>query len=317
MKIEKILLPTDFSDCAHAALDHALFLARQHGAQLHLLHVIVLHGEDPLETSQRFPDREDIFGRLEQLAQGEMRELLSAHEGESLRLFEHQRRAISAAPAILEVAEELGIDLIVIGGHGRRGLRRFFLGSVAEEVVRTAPCPVLTLRRSVADGGVHRFGHILVPVDFSPHARRALANARSLASLYGAELHLLHVVEAPVVPPSYGPLYSAAATGVAFGDLAQEVEDNLRGLLSQVEGPDVTSNLQVTEGIAAPSITRWAEKIGADLIIIATHGLSGLEHFLLGSVTEKVMRTAPCPVLVLKHPDAPENFPLEAARHQA
>ena len=317
MKIEKILLPTDFSDCAHAALDHALFLARQHGAQLHLLHVIVLHGEDPTETSQRFPDREEIFSRLEQLAGGEMRDLLAAHAEESLRLFEHQRRSISAAPAILEVADELGADLIVLGSHGRRGLRHFFLGSVAEEVVRTAHCPVLTLRESSSRGGTPRFGHLLVPVDFSPHARRALETARQLADLYGSELHLLHVVESPVIPPSYGPLYSAAAAGVAFSDLAREVEENLRDLLSRVEGPDVNSNLQVVEGIAAPSITRYAEKIGADLIVIATHGLSGLEHFLLGSVTEKVMRTAPCPVLVLKQPETPEDFPAEAAKHGA
>ena len=312
MNIRKILLPTDFSECANAALDHALFLARQHSAELHLLHVVVLHDDDPFDPTHHFPDSGELFERLQRLAAGELENLLTPRSTENLRIFEHQRRAFSAAPAIIEAADELGVDLIVLGGHGRRGLRRFFLGSVAEEVVRTAECPVLTLRQTVGERGVRPFERLLAPIDFSTPARQALGAARSLAEVYGAELHLLHVVEAPAVPPSFGPLYSAAAAGVAFGDLAREVEGNLRQLLEETKGPEVDSRLEVAEGIAAPTITRYAEQRDCDLIVIATHGLTGLEHFLLGSVTEKVMRTAPCPVLVLKQENASDLMTAEA-----
>src|SRR5690606_34769986 len=106
-------------------------------------------------------------------------------------------RDVAAAPAILQYARDQEMDLVVMGTHGRRGLRRLFLGSVAEEVVRLSVCPVLTVHAGPIRSEA-LFGDILVPIDFSPHSKAALRAAASLAPELGASLDLLHVVEEPL-----------------------------------------------------------------------------------------------------------------------
>lgn len=308
MRIRKILWPTDFSACAGAALSHAIYVAHRHGAALELLHVVVLHDHDPFHPTYHFPDREAIFQRLESLAAAGMKEQLSAHDGAALAIGEHQTRAVDAAPDILRFAADRDVDLIVMGGHGRRGLRRFVLGSVAEEVVRLARCPVMTVREQdpPRPPGIRR---IVAPVDFSEHGAAAFKAALAIARIHGAELDLLHVVEAPVYRQYHEPR-SAAAGSTSLVDRARR---SLERFILETEEPEVPTRMQAVEGIAAPSITAYAARTGADLIVIATHGLTGLEHFLLGSIAEKVVRTAVCPVLTLKGPPGPDAHEAMAA----
>ena len=148
MQLEKILMPTDFSACANSALAHAVDLAEHFDAELHLLHVVVLHQEDPYSPGQAFPGLEELHLRMEEAASHEMQLSIDAPRAAGLRVVETQARHVAAAPAILDYADRENVDLIVLGTHGRRGLRRFLLGSVAEEVVRSARCPVLTYRES-------------------------------------------------------------------------------------------------------------------------------------------------------------------------
>ena len=121
-------------------------LAKQFDAELHLLHVVVLHQDDPHSLGQAFPGLEELHQRMEEAAASEMKRSIDGPRDAGLRVVEAQKRHVAAAPAILEYAEREDVDLIVLGTHGRRGLRRFLLGSVAEEVVRSAHCPVLTYR---------------------------------------------------------------------------------------------------------------------------------------------------------------------------
>lgn len=300
MDIKRILLPTDFSECSNAALDHALFLAEHFKAGLDLLHVVVLHEIDPWESARDgFPDREDIERRLREMAAGEMKGLLEERETGRLEIRERQRRGVAAAPAIVEYATEEDVDLVVMGAHGRRGFRRFLLGSVAEEVVRLAPCPVLTLRSADPASALHKVDDVLVPFDFSKHSKTALAAAAETASSYGARLHLLHVIEPIMEPHPYVPVHYRPES-FDLPQLKARVEEDLGPIIAEVVGDTVPCETHVLEGHPAWCIVDQAEKLGADLIAMATHGRTGLAHFFLGSVTEKVVRGAHCPVLTIK-----------------
>ncbi len=224
-----------------------------------------------------------------------MSRALEGH-GDGLKFICAQLRSISAAGAILEYAAEHNIDLITLGTHGRRGLRRLLLGSVAEEVVRLAPCPVLTVPERAGGTTPGQVRRILVPVDFSEHARLALSHASQLAALYGARLELLHVIAEVVYPDFYPPL--VPPLGAVSDELRERSQTRLRDLLAQVPHPDADTH--VGSGPAAHEIVRFAEDLPADLIVIASHGLTGIRHMLLGSVTEQVVRRAPCPVFTVK-----------------
>ncbi len=283
--LKTILVPRDFSEGSEQALAYASALARRVGAALHLLYVEVLY--------------EDAYspGPIAEAAPAGVHERLT--EGvEGLAVQHAVERDIAAAPAILAYADAHDVDLIVMGTHGRRGLRRLLLGSVAEEVVRLAPCPVLSVRRLEDVAPSDRFDRLLVPTDFSEHARLALVHARELAALYGTGIDLLHVVEEQLHPAFYN-------TGVtSIYDLQPDIEEKamaeLHRFFEASGGPAAPVTYYVRHGHAAREIADFATEQGNGLIVMATHGLRGLEHFLLGSVTDKVVRRAPCPVFTVK-----------------
>lgn len=298
LEISKILVPTDFSNCARAAFTQGLALARQHRAELHLLHVMMSHDEDPYSLVYQVSDQSTILQQQEELCRSTMEVLIDKHDTEGLEVHRHLRRAFAAAPAILDFVAEQGVDLLVIGGHGRRGLRRFLLGSVAEEVVRLAPCPVLTVREASQPLDFSSLGRIVVPVDFSAHSRLAFELARDLATA-GSRLELVHVVELPVYPHYYDILHDQSQE-FAFPQIAVKVEEALARFVAEAGGPEVECRAKVLEGPPAASLAEYVSSSGADLLVIATHGLTGLRHLLLGSVTEKLVRSVTCPVLTLK-----------------
>jgi nucleotide-binding universal stress UspA family protein len=292
LKFKKILFPTDFSSCADQAFSHAVYLAREYKAELHMLHASMLF------TADYFGYMQDVYLKLRQLAMEHIASVIESHKAEDLKIEKVEKPAASPASFILEYAEENDIDLIIMGTHGRRGFGHLFLGSIAEEVVRLAPCPVFTVREREEPMAAAKLSRILVPIDFSEHSRKALSHAKEIASTYGARLQLLHVIEEPIYPAFY----------MAFGiynpsflpDLEEESRKELRKLLEESEGPKVEADIYVTHGRAAFGIIRFAETNGTDLIVTATHGLTGIKHLLIGSVAEKVVRLAPCPVFTLK-----------------
>ncbi len=297
LTISKILYPTDFSKCASHALPHTLDLARQYGCELHLLHALVMHDADPSNISHRLPDMEELYKALEEHAEMQMKAALEGQEEAGLQVKSALVRAISAAGAILDYAAENEIDLIAMGTHGRRGLRRLLLGSVAEEVVRLAPCPVLTVPERL-DVPAGRIESIVVPVDFSEHAKLALLYATEFAAAYHARLHLLHVVDEVIYPDFYPPVVPSG------GSITEELRDQslqrMRSLLTDIEHTQTNKEVHVRAGRAAPEIASFTAELAADLVVIASHGLTGISHMLLGSVTEQLIRRAHCPVLTVK-----------------
>jgi nucleotide-binding universal stress UspA family protein len=294
LKVNRILWPTDFSRCAKQALGHAVHWARQYDAELHALHAMVLLQDDPYH----FPNKDEINQQLKDIALSQMSETIKALQADDLVIKQAQVRGISTAPAILGYAKENDCDLIVMGTHGRRGLGHLFLGSVAEEVVRLASCPVLTIREKADPASAEIMKHILVPVDFSKSAQQALVYAKEMAAFYHACLQLLHVVEQIIHPAFY---MATGASELAFApDLKARTKEAMERLLQETPGPKVPVELHVIEGHAARDIVNFAESFHSDLVVIATHGRTGLEHMLLGSVAEKVVRRAKCPVFTVR-----------------
>lgn len=173
------------------------------------------------------------------------------------------------------------------------------LGSVAEEVVRRAECSVMTVppeaRGPVVDGPET----ILVPTDFSEHADRALEQAVELARVTGAELLLYHVVEEMLFPDTYSAVAPPEAEEKGAAPL-QRAREALERKIDDLGEPDLEASVEVEWGHAATRISDFAGDRDVDLIVIASHGLTGLERVLLGSVTEMVVRSAPCPVFTVK-----------------
>jgi nucleotide-binding universal stress UspA family protein len=296
--IRKILYPTDFSPCASHALPHALDLAERHRAELHLLHAIVLHEGDPANAAHQLPNIEELYRTLEEQTEAQLRAISDEYSGGALEIKHALVRSISAAGATLDYAAESDIDLVVMGTHGRRGLKRLLLGSVAEEVVRLAPCPVLTVPERRDGRPVEQVTRIVVPVDFSEHANLAIAYAKELAVFYEADMHLVHVMD-EIVYPDFYPAAMPSGESITEQLRGQSLE-RMNDLLAQISDPHVEAHTHVRSGRAAPAIAEFAQQQSADLIVIASHGLTGIRHMLLGSVTEQLIRRAPCPVFTAK-----------------
>ena len=289
LSIRRILWPTDFSTGAARAFPHAAALASWHDAELHVLNV----KEDgaSADEDRSFPIPHDT-----------LQDLL-APEGDppqhvdlgALTIAQEQREDESPPNAIVSYADNRDIDVIVAGTHGRRGLQRLLIGSVAEEVLRTASCPVLTVRgdEERAAGGSVR--NILVPVDFSEASMEALRHAKELALTYGAQITLLHAVEEVVYPSAYG----IEPTNMPGPQVIDRVEQNLAELARTELGYEHVV-VEANVGYAPSTILDYANGHDIDLVVIATHGRTGLERMLLGSVAERVVRRSPAPVFVVK-----------------
>jgi nucleotide-binding universal stress UspA family protein len=299
LPIKKILHPTDFSTGAATAFDHALHLARHHEAELHLLHVIPTLGEDPIRDAYDEAAEDDAFAEhLRKQAEAHMHALAEDQPYRDVSLRRVLTRGAAAGPRILEYADAEDIDLIVMGTHGRRGVKHLLLGSVAEEVVHRASCPVLCVRHEEGPAYEARpIQRILVPLDFSNYAAPLLEAAKEMAGRYGAQLHLLHVI----IPLSF-PFSVTASLSIhdLVPHIIEQTQARLEALLQDTAGPDVSARVHVREGQPAPTIVEVAREQRADLIMIAPLGLSGLERFFLGSVAERVLRTASCPVLLAR-----------------
>ena len=300
--LQRILCPTDFSECAHQAFAQALLLAKQLDAELHTLHAIVLHESDPYNPAYHFPNSDEAWHRLSKIATSEMTDLVKLHQQKAVEVRQVQKRGTAAGPVILEYTKEHDIDLIIMGTHGLRGARRFFLGSVTEEVMRFAECPVLTLREKTRPRPHGSMQTLLAPVDFSENSKSSWALAKQLAHSNGAHLHLTYVLEAR----HYAGFWSVVGDDLVpnADELKGLAEEKLRRLAEEVPGPAVSQEFHVSIGRSISEILSLATKIEADLIVVGSQGHSPLEDLMLGSTAEGIVRRASCPVLTVKAPSS-------------
>jgi nucleotide-binding universal stress UspA family protein len=287
----RILVATDFSTTADAAETLAFRLARSLRAKLHVVHVRVIL-EDPLMAQEH----QHEIARLVDSSDDDSEKALA--EGrtdvDDIDVETHLVRSISAAEAITEVASDQACELVVMGTHGRRGIKHFLIGSVAENVVRTVKLPVLTVRpdcRLFDDRPVR----ILVAHDFSDQSCRAVEVAAAWASAFDSEITLLHVVEPVVYPEFYTINVVSDDVMTRLRDRATEALD---GAADELVG-DRAAATMVLIGRAADTILSEAESGNFDLVVMGTRGLSGLEQLVLGSVAESVLRRCPVPLLTV------------------
>lgn len=293
LRFKSLLVPVDFSGPSLKALDYALGLAAEFGSQLRLLHVLepsaVFNSDYPAYATW---DRVAVNGakiRLDALIHKKFGDLDSA--GADVRLGR-------AYKIICAKARKEKTDLIILGTHGLTGLKRLFLGSTTEKVVRHAPCSVLVTRERKGKSGKSGFKpkKILVPTDFSVPAKQALDSAIALAKQYNSQIQLLNVV----------PFHYAVADfdevnyRVLESDLKEAGEKGLASLSKSIARKNISVVTRLRRGRPATEIAETASETGADLIVISTHGHTGWERALLGSTTEEVVRHAPCPVLVTR-----------------
>lgn len=301
LSLQRILVPTDLSPSAHRALDAAADLARRCDAELHILHVYPSAGAGPvfgffydlMGTTSPDAMRSHLADRIER----ETRERTT-----DLARVEHvHREGTHVAAEILAYADEVGADLIAMGTHGHRSLEHLTLGGTAGDVIRKADCPVLTIREGAVDElpDLSSLRHVLVPIDFSPHASEALRLARDVGALYEAELSLLFVAETRVVPIFQDTGLPALTTLQMDPEITDRAEEALRQLYEDVEAPSLPASFHVRHGHPAHEVLDFARSEDVDLVVMATHGQTRERRFLLGGVTERVVRKAPCPTLTL------------------
>jgi nucleotide-binding universal stress UspA family protein len=296
--ITNILVPIDFSRGSLKAIPYALAISRQFGATVHLLHVV--------DTSQYLPP---TLLTLPLVPQTELnRQLLKRLQAVALKFSAAGKIEVHNPPEgrayeeICAAARQLKTDLIVIATHGYTGYKRTFLGSTAERVVQHSPCPVLVVRhhhRSLvrSNGQVSPTGfqprRILIPLDFSDCSQAAFDYGLQIARDLGAGLTLLHVVN----PHHYHFGHEYAALD-ASGLMAAARDSSRKQMWKIVKKTNLRCSVEVKQGSPAMEICKYANK-KVDLIIISTHGRSGLRHALIGSTAERVVRHADGPVLVV------------------
>ena len=287
--LRTILVPVDFSAHSRAAFDAALALARTAESKIVLVHA--LHFPSDLRLTS------DWWATMRAAATQGIGELCEVAEEAGVDV-DSEISSDHPVEAITRAARERKADLVILGSHGHGFLRHALLGSVAARVLGTAPCPVLSINQNAAAREhAMQIRRIVVATDFSPAADAALRYARELAGLLGARLHLVHAYHVDVPAAVPGSVTLAPSFMEGLRDAAQQQLDP-RAAEARSDGLEVTTELVCEPAVGA--LIDAAEHADADLIVMGTRGLSGLKHVLLGSVAERSVRLAPCPVLTVR-----------------
>lgn len=288
--ITKILFPTDFSDVAASALAAAGDIAKKFGAEVHLVSVVdpqiyayagyvsMLSNEEMLEGPRKRMEALELPANFEGLTVH--REVIEGYVDE----------------AVADYAKHNSVDLVVMSSHSRSKVARFFLGSVADRVMRSAPCPVLLLRgpdpaEQSPSFALDAVSTIVAPCDFSTASEEAYRRACMLAQPYGATVHLVHALD----------LGALSLLGVDFDEIAlntatERAKEHLQRVASTVEGANVVQS--VIEGDPSEVVIEYAKKVNADLCVMGNTRRSEMGKLFLGSVTDTVARSTHLPVWI-------------------
>lgn len=267
VSLKNILVATDFSACSDAVLPYVRSIAREYSSTVFLTHVISpeILGVDPFQMDAVRANAEALMQELESsdLLEGMPHKVL-IEEGDTWDV-------------LSRIIAEQHIDLIVLGTHGRTGMSKFVMGSVAEDIFRHAPCPVLTIGPKVAPAARHdaKFGHVLYATDFASDSPSALFYAISLAEEHKAQLTLAHVAETDSSVPVPKRLLDLVPPGTQLTNEPEAV---------------------IEIGDAAEQILKMAHNRHVDLIVLGAHRPAVLTTHLMDTAY-KIVIEAPCPVL--------------------
>ena len=295
LDIRNILIPIDFSKHAIRALDLGVYLAQLYQAEVHLLHSLTGIEDGPWGALQNSPEAKVLHQSSRKMIDDLLTYTIANHTREGV-VISPVITGGRAATQIVEHAQKNPIDLIVLGSHGHGGIRRFLLGSKAEEIAHTASCSVLV----VHDNEKEKIGvdKILVPIDFSEESEQAIEWAKSLVKGRKASLILMHVVEGnPATEMIEIP--QTIKTDV-FSVLEKRSREALEDAAEKIRAEGIDVETIIEHGSVARSILDYPKHNPVDLIVMSARGKGEAGHFLMGSISTKVMRNAACPTLVVK-----------------
>lgn len=288
-KLGRLILPTDGSEFSEGAVREAINLARTCSSKLIAVSVI--------ETN---PEYETIAPQLVEKAEKEARQNLEAvkarasKEGVSCEII--ARQGEEPYKYIVEEAEKNKADMIIMGRRGRTGLKRLMMGSETAKTIGHAPCDILVVPRAAK----LEFGNILVATDGSKYSEAAAAESISIAKRCGASLlTVISVVPSEASSP-FDIVHSEMQKGLIAEKELQEGEKNVKKIKELAEKNGVKVAGLIYSGKPYEAILEAAKEKKADLIVVGSHGRTGLKRLLMGSVTERVVGHAECAVLVVK-----------------
>lgn len=277
--LDKILVPTDFSETAGSALDTAAALAEAYKSEIHLLHVV--HDIEMLPT-----DLKNAYGAGEERLQKTAGEL----EARGIRVAAPTVESGSPFDQIVKYADHHDVNVIVMGARGSADTDHL-IGFTAEKAIRRATKPVWVVHK----GGVMPPRQIVCAVDFSKPSARAMDNAVHLACNLEAELHVVHVVQPTFHLPAHrgkvDPEQEAAQT------------EEFDRFLNDYDLSGVTWHKVIRSGRASDEIVKLATEVEAGLLVMGSVGRTGLARMMVGSTAEKVVRQMPCSAMTVKSED--------------
>ena len=289
LQLQEILVPLDGSREAESVLPYLRDLAPRFGS-----HVLILGVGIGGKTR-----------RVNRLIEDYIKRIASGLQSDNIKAEPVIRYGI-AADKILDFTVEKGVDLIIMATHGRSGITRWWMGSVAEKVISEATAPVLLVRskrpgsKTGTTGNPHFLRKILAPLDGSDIGEAALSYVETLAINSRASVDLLQIVSPP------GTVEASLLGGPDWRKFIKAIHDAgenyLKSITARLNDNGVKSTYEVVTGDPADKIVEYAEDKGISLIAMSTHGRTGLARWVLGSVADKVLHSARIPILLARSP---------------
>ncbi|RJQ51358.1 MAG: universal stress protein [Nitrospiraceae bacterium] len=287
-KLEKFLLSTDASEFSEGAIREAINLSKTCSGKLFAISVI--------ETN---PEYETLAPQLVEKAEKETRRHLEAVKARALKEGVDceiiARQGDEPYRYIVEEAEKIKAEIIIMGRRGRKGLKRLMMGSETARVIGHAPCKVLVVPRAARV----EFRNILVATDGSKFSEAAVSEAISIAKRCDSNLIVISVVPSEAGSP-FDIVHSEMHKGTVSDKEFQEAEKNVKNVKTLAEENGVRVKGFILSGRPYEAIIETAKENKADLIVVGSHGRTGLAKVFMGSVTERVIGLAECAVLVVK-----------------
>lgn len=284
IKLQNILCPVDFFPASERAFEYAVALARNYDARLHLLHVVSAVMPSSYEFQLNTPE---MLNQLEDHAKAKMAELSKTAADHGLKV-EVDTHVGEIVEGLEDAVRDAHADLVVMGTHGRRGFERWFLGSVAERMLRRSTAPVLTISSTATPVKVPPdVSRVLVTTDFSEGTNRAMDFGLAIAQEAPAAVTLLHVMQQP--PESREPIEG----------VRKILEEHLASMVppEALNWCEVAARVEI--GTPYQRILAIAEEESVDLIVMNIHGIGFWDRAVMGATAERVLRAAECPVLAI------------------
>lgn len=284
---EKIIVGYDDSEFSSAALCEAAGWIRRHGGTAVLAHAVFFSEEEFASLPDQREQRFKLGRNMCSAARDSMSEELGLNGNLLAFVCEGEAHEV-----LVDMARAKNADLIALGTHGRKGIKKIFMGSVTSRVLQSSPCDVLIVRK--AGDCDARYRSILLSYDGSQHSKKALAKACDIAKMEGSEITTLYVV----------PRYEEMVEFISSSIIKENIALDARKILSEASGIaaelGVTVKTEIADGNEADKIVETARRLRSDLIIRGTHGWLGFNKAIMGSVIENVIVNAPCPILAVR-----------------